>query len=223
MINVITTITKMMGVITVGMLLSAQVCATQISCQDILKHHSRHWIDAYCSEPAHQHCNTMDVTNALSIYRTCYHKRTFLLKRKLDLNGAGPSMAAMENFNHFSKQLNAFTALALKATSGGGTYDAIQASYAYLYQKQFAYLFYQSYIKAGSNHGAKHTRSLAQLNRAKHYLDRCMQRFPEVSTSFSQVMASHKDVPSIPRLSIYLYAIGMLQSVADPEFSPPPF
>jgi hypothetical protein len=221
--NTITTMTKKMGVIVIAIILSAQAYSAQIGCQRMLKYSSRNWVDTYCIESAHHNCNTMDIVNALSLYGTCYIKRTLLLKQKLDLNGTGPLMGANANYNDFSRQLNDFTTLALKATSGEGTYDTIRTAYAQLYQNQFAYLFYQSYIKAVSNHEPQNKRALAQLNRAKHYLEHCMKRLPSVRVSFNKLMIRHKGVSPIPELSIYLYAISILQSAADPEFSPPPF
>ena len=132
-------------------------------------------------------------------------------------------MGASGDFNDFNRQLYNFTTLALKATSGGGSYDTLRAAYAQLYQHQFAYLFYQSYIKGGQNHSTDNKQTSAQLDRAKHYLEQSIKHLPTVSASFQKLMIYHQRVPSIPKLSIYLYAISILQSAADPEFSPPPF
>ena len=45
--------TKVVSVITVGVLLITQACSSHINCQKILKYHSRNWIDTYCNEHAH--------------------------------------------------------------------------------------------------------------------------------------------------------------------------
>jgi hypothetical protein len=81
---------------------------------------------------------------AITAYGKCYDARTSRLAASLGKSGKGPLMGARGNFNNFEKAVQDFTTKALADSESPA--EANKAAYASLYEKQFRYQFYESYV-----------------------------------------------------------------------------
>jgi hypothetical protein len=113
----------------------------------------------------------------------------------------------------------------LDLSSSGGTYERIRAAYAMLYSKQFSYIFYQQYTT--SDFRPPPQGDAEQLNQAKERLGELISQYGKqdsenLQDAFDQFQTAAVEGCGIPEMKIYQYAISILQSPADPPFSPPP-
>ncbi len=192
----------------------------KVDCQTALKQNSSDWINAYSEK---QGGSTIDIVEAIQAYGLCYQQRIDDMKAALGKSSKGPLMGANAEFRDFTKELNQFTQLALKASAGGGSFDRITANFAMLYQKQFAYLFYQSYLNK-----REESFDPVKLQQAKDYLNKRINELPkaqaeEIKASFQALLKEGKLGLGLPELQIVKFAISLLQSPADKAYSPPAF
>jgi hypothetical protein len=117
-----------------------------LTCPQILKMTSSDWV-AYFNQKSAQDTpqNSASAIRAITIYGKCYDERTKRLVASLGKSGKGPLMGANGNFRDFEAALQDFTTKALAATNSAP--DSPKSAYVHLYEKQFRYQFYQSYVE----------------------------------------------------------------------------
>jgi hypothetical protein len=194
-----------------------------MTCNQILAKSSSEWLDQFTKTKSD---STVWIERGLAVYGQCYDKRTDALAQSLAQKGTGPLMGGMGNLHDMQSTLAAFTSQALNATSGGGTYDRVQAAFANLYQKQFTYMFYQKYMNSDQPLPAESDPKL--LNQAKERLGELTsqskgEQEENLQDAFDQFRKAAVEECGLPELPLYLYAINIMQSPVDPPFSKPPF
>jgi len=112
-----------------------------MTCAQILQMASSDWVAKFTAANSVSQDTQL---RALRVYGECYDERTNHLAATLGRSGKGPLMGARGDFGDFENALKDFTAKAL-ATSNPPA-DAVKTAYAGLYEKQFRYAFYQSYV-----------------------------------------------------------------------------
>jgi hypothetical protein len=204
---------------------ATQTTATDMmgkSCDQILSMSSSQWMDQYSASKGD---SGNWIAQGLAVYGSCYDQRTAALQNSLNQKGTGPLMGGMGNLHDMQAALQNFTNLALQSVSGGGTYDQIRAAYAMLYQKQFPYLFFQEYENPDQQNPG--TSDSGSLDQAKERLGELIARHKSEQESlqdaFDTLQTAAVDACGIPPLTLYQYAIGLLQSPSDPPYAPPPF
>ena len=214
-----------------------------LSCAQILQMSSSEWIAKITSIDD----STVDGNlRGIRVYGKCYDERTDRIAASLAKSSKGPLMGARGNFLDFEKSLQKFTEQALAASQSQP--NVLKSAYAGLYEKQFRYAFYQSYVPppAAAAKGAvttqvppPPTQSAAPENLPPpaedvHPLTLAKNRFAELlgdlpddtmhslHAAFGELVALNPTGPST-QLSLYHYAIFLLESPNDKPFSPPPF
>jgi hypothetical protein len=112
-----------------------------MTCAQILQMSSADWLARFVKEKSAAPNTTV---RALTAYGECYDARTNHLAASLGKSGKGPLMGARGDFRDFEQALKNFTAKALAATDPPA--DAVKTTTAALYEKQFRYDFYRSYM-----------------------------------------------------------------------------
>jgi hypothetical protein len=182
-------------------------------------------------------------------YGACYDARTDRLAVSLGKQGKGPLMGAHGNFGDFELALKDFTAKALEEAQqpSGVPLAPVKAESAALYQKQFRYAFYQSYVQKLQKHpsseatdktggSASTSPTNAQpsakpetdpMTLAKNHFGELLAAMPEdkrheIHAAFGQIF-ERSSIGEQWKLEIYRYAIFLLEPSTDKPFSPPPF
>lgn len=194
-----------------------------LNCGQMLAMSSSQWMDRYTNAKGD---STNWVEQGLSIYGQCYDQRTEALATSLNNMGKGPLMGGLGNLHDMQSTLQTFTTQALDASSPDGTFGRIQAAYAMLYQKQFTYQFYQGYVNVDQQ--VPTLSDPESLSQAKQRLGELISQHKgtqgeNLQNAFDQFETNAVEGCGIPEVSVYQYAIMILQSPADPPFSKPPF
>lgn len=201
--------------------------AENLDCKTVLNQPSQAWITSTSEK---QGGSTLVLLNAISQYGKCLDQNTQDLHAKMIKSGNYPLMGVNANFRDFTQALQNFTALALKATATGGTWDNVQAAYTSLYQKQFTFLFYAPYLGKISDPVLTRLQNTKRpdLATTKAYYKKILSRFTkaeqaELSASFDQLLSSATQGNQFKEEYVYDYAIYILQPISDSLFSPAPF
>lgn len=197
-----------------------------LTCAQILQKSSQDWILYFIEKADHAAADSGSETlRAIATYGKCYDARTNHLAATLGASGKGPLMGARGDFGDFQKALDVFT---LKALAAAGKQPGTpEAAYAELYEKQFRYEFYQSYLPKSSATRPLTDDESAEFSKAKNRFGELLGLLPEdqahiVHAAFSQIFVSG-EVKDVAKLEIYRYGIFLLESPKDKPFSPPPF
>jgi hypothetical protein len=196
------------------------------SCAQILKMTSDDWV-AYSKQqsgPAPTPQSDV-VIRAVSAYGKCYDERTRHLAATLGKSGHGPLMGANGNFRDFDAALEDFTSKALAAT--GTAADSPKSAYARLYEKQFRYQFYQSYIDKDVLLRPLTAEESDAYVKAKNHFGEVLglladDKLHSVHSAFRQIF-DVGPVSDLTKLALYRFAIFLLAPAQDRPFSPPPF
>lgn len=196
------------------------------TCVQILKMSSTEWIVYFDDKSGLVAMNNPSgLTRAIAAYGKCYDERTNHLAASLGKSGKGPLMGATGNFRDFQKAVEDFTAKALAATnkpSGSQT-----AAYAALYEKQFRYQFYQSYVQKDLLRRPLTPEESDEFAKAKNRFGEVLGLLPDqtlhpVHAAFRQIFEAGQ-LPDVTKLELYRFAIFLLAPPKDKPFSPPPF
>lgn len=197
-----------------------------LTCPQILKMTSTDWV-AYFNQKSGQNTpqNPADVIRAVAVYGRCYDDRTKRLAATLGKGGKGPLMGANGNFRDFEAALQDFTTKALAATNS--TPDSQKSAYAHLYEKQFRYQFYQSYVEKDLLSRPLTPEESDSYTKAKNHFGEVIGLLPDdklhsVHAAFRQIFDA-SPVSDVTKLELYRYAIFLLAPAKDKPFSPPPF
>jgi hypothetical protein len=112
-----------------------------MTCAQILQMTSSDWVAKFTAASS---VSQDTQVRAVRVYGECYDDRTNHLAAAVGRGGKGPLMGARGDFGDFENALKDFTAKALAASNPPA--DALKTAYARLYEKQFRYAFYQSYV-----------------------------------------------------------------------------
>jgi hypothetical protein len=197
-----------------------------LTCAQILKMTSSDWV-AYFNQKSGQDTpqNSANVIRATTVYGKCYDERTKRLAATLGKNGKGPLMGANGNFRDFEAALHDFTTKALAATNSAP--DSPKAAYAPLYEKQFRYQFYESYVEKDLLSRPLTPEESDGYTKAKNHFGEVLGLLPDeklhsVHSAFRQIF-DVGPVSDITKLELYRFAIFILAPAKDKPFSPPPF
>ena len=164
---------------------------------------------------------------AIAAYGKCYDARTNRLAASLGNSGKGPLMGARGNFGAFEQALQNFEAKALAAADPPA--DDVKRAYATLYEKQFRRSFYEDYVEHLDHRNivSAAPEDAGDLGKAKNHFGELLGALPddkmhEIHQSFGDILDKAL-VNRDRRLDLYRYAIFLLESPAEPPFSPPPF
>lgn len=113
-----------------------------MTCSQILQMSSADWVASYTKQNS---ATPKATVRALAVYGECYEARTNRLAASLGKGGKGPRMGVRGNLRDFEHAVKDFTAKALAATDPPA--DALKTATAALYEKQFRYDFYRSYVQ----------------------------------------------------------------------------
>jgi hypothetical protein len=193
-----------------------------LTCPQILRISSTDWIKKFTAAKDATEPSTIQ---AISTYGKCYDARTTRLAASLGKSGKGPLMGARGNFGDFEHALSDFTAKALAATDPPA--DAQKKAYATLYAKQFRYDFYREYEQKNFNPPPLTPEESDAFTKAKNYFGELLGLLPEdkmheLHRAFGEIFAAG-GVPDATKLAVYRYSIFLLESPAEPPYSPPPF
>ena len=196
------------------------------TCAQILGMTSSAWV-AYFTEKSGQTraADQGSLIRAIAVYGKCCDERTNHLAASLGKSGKGPLMGAIGNFRDFQKALDDFTAKALAATDNpSGSQNAV---YAALYEKQFRYQFYQSYVQKSVLARPLTPEESDEFAKAKNRFGEVLGLLPDhtlhpVHSAFRQVFDAGP-VSDVTKLELYRFAITLLAPPKDKPFSPPPF
>ena len=112
-----------------------------MTCAQILQMSSADWTAKFTGAKGTDSAATI---RAINVYGKCYEARTDQLAVALGRSGKGPLMGARGNFLSLQKSLDDFKAKALMNSQPPA--DAVKMACAGLYEKQFRYEFYESYV-----------------------------------------------------------------------------
>lgn len=214
-------------------------------CAQILQMTSADWV---AKSNQQNDATPQAALQAIAAYGKCYDGRTSRLAASLGKSGKGPLMGARGNFGDFQKGLDNFTIKALAAANKEpGTQEA---AYAALYEKQFRYLFYQSYEQKAAKQPSRaekdekdasatpaaataptQTSAAAPITEpmtlAKNRFGELLAALPEdkrreIHRAFGEIFEKGP-IGEQWKLEVYDYAISILESPKDKPFSPPPF
>jgi hypothetical protein len=193
-----------------------------LTCTQILQISSAGWIKKFTAAKDATPRSTMQ---AITTYGKCYDARTNRLAASLAKSGKGPLMGARANFRDLQHALDDFTAKALAATEPPAD-DQKKASAA-LYVRQFRYDFYLQYEQKNFNPPPLTPEESDAFTKSKNHFGELLGLLPEekihqLHAAFGQIFAGG-GVPDATKVAVYLYAIYLLESPADPPYSPPPF
>jgi hypothetical protein len=193
-----------------------------LTCPQILRMSSIDWIKKFTSARDATEPSTIQ---AISTYGKCYDARTTRLSASLGKSGKGPLMGARGNFGDFEHALNDFTAKALAATDPPA--GPQKKAYAALYEKQFRYDFYRQYEQKNFNPPPLTPEESDAFTKAKNHFGELLGLLPEdkmheLHRAFGEIFAAG-GVPDATKLAVYRYSIFLLESPAEPPYSPPPF
>ena len=196
------------------------------SCPQILKMTSSDWV-AYFNQNSGQDApqDSAKVIRAVVVYGKCYDERTKRLAATLGKTGKGPLMGANGNFRDFEATLQDFTTKALAATNSAP--DSQKSAYAHLYEKQFRYQFYQSYVEKDLLARPLTAEESDGYAKAKNHFGEVLGLLPDeklhsVHSAFRQIFDAGP-VSDVWRLELYRFAIFLLAPPKDKPFCPPPF
>jgi hypothetical protein len=196
------------------------------TCAQILKMSSMEWV-VYFNDKSGQSAphDSNSVIRAIAVYGKCYDERTNRLAATLGKSGKGPLMGATGNFRDFQKALDDFTAKALGAATKAP--DPQRAAYAALYEKQFRYQFYQSYVQRDLLTRPLTPEESDDYAKAKNHFGEVIGLLPDetlhpVHAAFRQIFDAGP-VSDVTKLELYRFAIFLLAPAKDKPFSPPPF
>ena len=194
-----------------------------VPCARVLALSSRAWVDR---ATARQDGSTPSIETALAHYAKCYEEATDALAARLKASGRSPSAKQSKGMVELESALEAFLQRALHATLTGGTYGRVQASYASLYARQFRREFYVQ-LEGASAGTATPADGRPTLSAAQVKWKSIVAAQPEngragLRESMERLLGA-ASVLHLRRLAVYEFGISILQSPAEPEFSPPPF
>ena len=196
------------------------------TCPQILKMGSGDWV-AYFDQKSGQVVtpDSSGAIRALAVYGKCYDERTKRLAATLGKNGKGPLMGASGNFRDFEAALQDFTTKGLAATNSAP--DSQKSAYAHLYEKQFRYQFYQSYVEKDLLSRPLTPEESDGYTKAKNHFGEVLGLLPDdklhsVHAAFRQIFDAGS-VSDVTKLELYRFAIFLLAPAKDKPFSPPPF
>lgn len=203
---------------------SSGVCAADkekapnLDCKPVIEKLSSVWINEYADKLGG---STIDIEKAIGIYGQCYDQQINQVKAELMKSEKYPLMGARGNFQDMTTVLDSFVTLALKANSGGGTFDRISAGYAYLYKKQFEYYFYLSFtgrkmpLRATDGDVEAAKKQLTGLIRMSSV------NSPLLEKSFEAFKTSAIRDNAMPEYAVYKYAISLLIPASAKACQPP--
>jgi hypothetical protein len=196
------------------------------TCAQILKMSSTEWV-AYFNDKSGQAAphDSNGAIRAIAVYGRCYDERTNRLAATLGKSGKGPLMGANGNFRDFQKALDDFTTKALAATKKGP--DTPAAAFAALYEKQFRYQFYQSYVQKDLLTRPLTPQESDDYAKAKNHFGEVLGLLPDetlhpVHAAFRLIFDAGP-ASDVTKLELYHFAIFLLAPLKDKPFSPPPF
>lgn len=186
-------------------------------------------------------------------YGGCYDQRTDRLAATVAKSAKAPGTGARADFRDFQSAVKDFTMKALAAVPAGAQVAPVKTAYAELYQKQFRYEFYQQYgpktpavvaksepAAAGATTAPKDSAAAPptnpskimrndtdQMTQAKNRFGELLGGLPddtlhELHAAFGQVIGVHELTDEM-RLSVYRYAIFLLEPSNGKSSYPPPF
>jgi hypothetical protein len=193
-----------------------------LTCAQILQMSSDVWIKKFTTPNSATPESTI---RAISTYGKCYDARTTRLAASLGKSGMGPLMGARGNFGDFEHALSDFATKALAATDPPA--DAQKKAYATLYAKQFRYDFYRQYEQKNFNPPPLTPEESDAFTKSKNHFGELLGLLPEdkmheLHRAFGEIFAAG-GVPDATKLAVYRYSIFLLESPAEPPYSPPPF
>ena len=129
-------------------------------------------------------------------------------------------MGASAEFRDFQRSLDEFTDMALTVTGASPAHRAA----AQLYQQQFRYYFYQSYLKQPILPKS----TPAELKEIKTLLQQFLKNTPPkkaqiLKRSFNLFLHEGVSNMKMPRIAIYRYAAFVLQPAGSQATIPLPF
>jgi hypothetical protein len=209
------------------------------SCKTILTKSSHEWSETCANQLGD---STVAIETALARYGECYEAATEELAKTVRETVAKPGTAATTAARGapgclpaLQQALAGFTEYALGAALTGGTYSRVATAFATLYEKQFPRLAWEAARdvrarSAGDGAGSQASAATSDEKRLAAARARLTELFDaatprlraDLSERFEALLTATKrcDVPPAP---VYEFAILILQSPADPPFSPPPF
>ena len=196
------------------------------TCAQILKMSSTAWVAHFVDQAAAAATEKPTITlRAIASYGKCYDVRTNRLAATLGKSGKGPLMGANGNFRDFQKVLDDFTAKALAAAKAAD--DSQKAAYAHLYEKQFRYQFYQSYVQKDLLSRPLTPEESDDFARAKNHFGEVLGLLPDaqlhsVHSRFREIFEG-APVSDVTKLELYRFAIFILAPAKDKPFALPPF
>jgi hypothetical protein len=196
------------------------------TCAQILKMNSTEWVAYFLDQAAAAATEKPAISlRAIASYGKCYDGRTNRLAATLGKSGKGPLMGANGNFRDFERSLDDFTAKALSAVNAAD--DSPIAAYAHLFEKQFRYQFYQSYVQKDLLSRPLTPEESDEFSKAKNHLGEVLGLLPDaqlhsVHAAFREIFEG-APVSDVPKLELYRLAIFILAPAKDKPFAPPPF
>lgn len=207
------------------------VCVSTLShantpnCKEVVQQPSQEWINK-----ASGNGSTPDIMDAVAAYGKCVDETVAQIREELNKAGTGPLMGANGNFRDLQEALHQFNKVALPAVAVGGSWDETQAAYAKLYEKQFDLAFYASYMNRMKNPLVDRFKKTERpnLRQTKLYFVKVIRKVPmkqrsSVTKAFNELLSIAVSENQLSPEYVYDYAIFILQSPEDPEFSPAPF
>jgi hypothetical protein len=193
-----------------------------LTCTQILQMPSAGWVKKFT---AAKDATPATTVQAITAYGKCYDARTTRIATTLAKSGKGPLMGARANFRDFQHALDDFTSKALASTDPPA--DDQKRACAALYTRQFRYAFYLQYEQKNFNPPPLTPEESDAFTKSKNHFGELLGLLPEetihqLHSAFGQIFAAG-GVPDATKVAVYLYAIYLLESPADPPYSPPPF
>lgn len=192
-----------------------------LTCAQILQMSSTDWVARFNKEKG----ATPDATeHAIAAYGKCYDARTDALAASLARKNSAPPKRARTDFLGFEDALKRFSLKALADAQPPP--GATKSAYVVLYERQFRYEFYRAYAEKSVNAGLSADDS-EQFGKAKNRFGELLGMQPEdkareLHEAFGEIVGTHQ--VSLPmKLSLYRYAIFILEPATEKAFAPAPF
>jgi hypothetical protein len=112
-----------------------------LTCAQVMAMSSTDWVAKFDAAKGTDAAQTI---RAITAYGKCYDVRTDQLAASLGRSGKGPLMGARGDFGDLENAIKSFATKAVVESQPPA--DAVKKAYAALYEKQFRYQFYESYV-----------------------------------------------------------------------------
>ncbi len=199
---------------------TTSIYASNLDCAAVVEKSAHDWVNQQAG-------STLAITQAVASYGNCVDQRLKQMYQHMIKTNNYPLMGVNGNFQDFEAALNTFNKLAAKASATGGTIDAVNYSYMQLYAKTFNLLFYAPYLKGVKYPLIERIKNTKRpdLATSQKYYNKMMKSYPAaqrepLEKAFNQLLKIGVEENQFNPNYIYDYAISILQSLADKEFSP---